>query len=157
MIRRLADPNTRADLLKRYTALHVPVDAALSDELGNIPHLAFEQRSRAHLLRRFAGPDPLPAFPHPHSRAEALGMLYVLEGSTLGGRLILRTLAAKGVSDPDLAFLDPYGSESGARWREFLAVLENETGGDAGRIGDAEKGAVRGFEHAEAVLCGEEP
>jgi hypothetical protein len=56
--------------------------------------LEFFDRSRAPFLANHVGKAPLPEFPLPASRAEALGMLYVLEGSTLGGHLILRTLAA---------------------------------------------------------------
>jgi heme oxygenase len=95
----------------------------------------------------------LPAFPSPANLAEALGMLYVLEGSTLGGHVILRTLRNAGVDCAPLAFLDPYGPDTGRRWRDFLIVLEQETGSEMRRDA-ACKGAVLAFEHALEVLCG---
>jgi len=153
VVERLADPALRPDLMRRYAALHIPADEALARHLSNLPGLDFPGRSRTPLLARFAGEDPPPAFPVPLTRAEALGMLYVLEGSTLGGRIILRALAGRGVDDPNLAFLDPYGAETGARWRGFLAVLSRETDDDEDRIAQACRGARSGFLHAERLLC----
>jgi heme oxygenase len=153
VIAQLSDPSRRATLIERYAALYLPSDDALMPWLKEIADLDHGSRSRTPLLARFAGEQVLPPFPVPLNEAEALGMLYVLEGSTLGGRFILRALAERGIEDPDLTFLDPYGAETGARWRAFLAVLARETEGDAARINYACLGAVRAFQHAECVLC----
>jgi heme oxygenase len=152
---RFSDPGQRLGFCARYAAFHIPADAALAPWLRELPDLELESRSRAPLLARFAGGQALPLFPAPASAAEALGMLYVLEGSTLGGRFIAGALAARGVTDPDLAFLDPYGDETGARWRAFLTVLAREIGDSEALIADACRGAVRAFDHAERILCGE--
>lgn len=154
-VAQLADPKRRPGLCVRYAALHIPADTILGPWLSDVPGLDLASRSRAPLLAKFAGGRALPAFPVPASRAEALGMLYVLEGSTLGGRFIAGALAARGVTDPDLAFLDPYGSATGARWRAFLTVLAREVGADERLVADACRGAVRAFDHAERVLCGD--
>ena len=153
VVERLADPAQRPDLMRRYAALHVPADEALGPYLSALPGLDFSGRSRTPLLARFVGDAPLPAFPLPISPAQALGMLYVLEGSTLGGRIILRMLASRGVQDPSLAFLDPYGAQTGARWRGFLAVLAREADDNEERIAQACDGARSGFLHAERLLC----
>lgn len=153
-VARFFDPQERARLIRRYAALHIPADAALGHHLAGIPDLDFGSRSRAVILARFTGNEPLPGFPAPAHWAEALGMLYVLEGSTLGGRFILRALAERGISDPNLAFLDPYGAETGTRWRGFLDVLAREVRDDSALIAQACRGAVRAFRHAERVLCG---
>jgi heme oxygenase len=154
VVTRLSDPRARPDMIRRYAAFHIPADAALGPYLGDIDGLDMLARRRTPLLADFAGEGALPDFPAPRSRAEALGMLYVLEGSTLGGRLILRMLAERGIADPDLAFLDPYGRDTGCRWRSFLSVLARETDDDEQRIAEAGKGALSGFDHAESVLCG---
>ena len=154
-VERLSDPDSRTELIGRYAALHLPADAALADELEPIAGLEFGSRCRTPMLRDLSGPGPLPMFPRPFSRAEALGMLYVLEGSTLGGRMILRELSRLGVSDRRLRFLDPYGGATGERWRSFLDVLDREVGSDPVRLDDVARGGVRGFRHAHAVLCGE--
>ena len=150
----LADPKRRPGLIGRYAALYLPADAALSPHLGDVEGLAFASRSRARFLAAFAGTAPLPPFPRPRSRAEALGLLYVLEGSSLGGRMVLRALADRGVEEPALAFLDPYGAATGALWRGFLTVLERDAGTQPGDSEAAADGALRGFAHAESLLCG---
>jgi heme oxygenase len=154
IIPRLSDPLSRPDMIRRYAAFHIPADAVLGAYLADVPDLEFRARSRAPLLAGFAGENALPAFPAPGCRAEALGMLYVLEGSTLGGRLILRALADGGIRDPALAFLDPYGAHTALRWRGFLSVLSRETGEDERPIRKACAGACSGFRHAERVLGG---
>ena len=154
VVARLAEPASRSDLIRRYAALHVPADDALAPELGAVADLSFAERSRAPWLARFLE-ETAPDFPRPANRAEGLGLFYVLEGSTLGGRIILRDLSSRGVTDPDLAFLDPYGDDTGSRWRSFLSVFAREVGDGQGSIADACRGAVRGFSHAERVLCGD--
>ena len=154
IITRLSDPAQRRGIIKRYAAFHIPADVALRPHLQELADLDFSTRSRAGQLASYIDYNSLPAFPMPQCQAEALGMLYVLEGSTLGGRLILRALAARGIVDPALEFLDPYGAATGARWRDFLTVLSRELSADSCLIEAACDGAVRGFLHAETILCG---
>jgi heme oxygenase len=55
----------------------------------------------------------------------ALGYCYVMEGSTLGGQILARHFrAVAGVDRRSLAFVSGYGAETGAMWKQFLAVLE---------------------------------
>jgi heme oxygenase len=54
--------------------------------------------------------------------AGAIGSLYVMEGSTLGGQVISRALRDAGGAE--LAYFNPYGRETGARWRAFAAWAE---------------------------------
>jgi heme oxygenase len=68
---------------------------------------------------------------------EALGRMYVLEGSTLGGTLIDRHLAGL----PQLAGIrvrvfSPYGSETGAMWAAFRRATRDRiaAGGDASAV-----------------------
>jgi heme oxygenase len=58
------------------------------------------------------------------STAEAVGGAYVLEGSTLGGRVISRHI--RGLFGPDVArtFLECYGSDTREKWQSFRAALE---------------------------------
>jgi heme oxygenase len=149
-VNRLADPAQRAGLLARYAAFHGPTEAALAPWLAQTPGLYFASRCRAPLLPDFTG---APEFPAPQSTGEALGVLYVLEGSTLGGRMIMRALADRGVDDLALTFLDPYGTDTGARWRSFLDVLIRYSGEDEGLIAEVCRGGVAGFRYAERVLC----
>lgn len=58
------------------------------------------------------------------SSAEAVGGAYVLEGSTLGGRVIFRHV--RGLFGPDVArtFLDCYGPDTREQWQSFRSALE---------------------------------
>jgi len=56
---------------------------------------------------------------------DALGYLYVLEGSTLGGQVLLRHLGPRlGLSPAQVAYLRTYDQAVGSMWKSFLAELE---------------------------------
>jgi heme oxygenase len=81
-----------------------------------------------------AASDRAPELPSVSGTDEALGRMYVLEGSTLGGVLIDRHLAGL----PELAGVtirafNPYGSETGAMWAAFRRATRARVadGGDA--------------------------
>lgn len=72
--------------------------------------------------------DSLPVcheLPAIDSSAACLGVLYVLEGATLGGQILRREIAARLDLDADngAAFLDIYGAATGRRWRDFMQLL----------------------------------
>ena len=56
----------------------------------------------------------------------ALGMLYVIEGSTLGLQKVRRDLSAAGSTGWPAAsrFVRGYGDSTAARWREFIRLVE---------------------------------
>ncbi|MGN7454595.1 biliverdin-producing heme oxygenase [Paenibacillus pasadenensis] len=64
--------------------------------------------------------------------ARKLGYLYVLEGSTLGGQIISRKLAASLGLDEErgLAYFRAYGDDTRSRWLEMRSIIEQ---GAAGR------------------------
>ena len=64
-------------------------------------------------------PD-LPSFPH------ALGALYVLEGSLLGGRIILRALEPRlgSIIEGATGFFTGHGAQAGPIWQAFRASLD---------------------------------
>jgi heme oxygenase len=61
------------------------------------------------------------------SSAACLGVLYVLEGATLGGQILRREISSRlGLeADNGAAFLDIYGAATGRRWRDFLEYLSS--------------------------------
>ncbi|WP_293676153.1 biliverdin-producing heme oxygenase [uncultured Phenylobacterium sp.] len=152
ILTQIADPIRRRALVERFFGLHAAAHRALEPWLAELPGLDFEGRLRA---RRFAsdlalvGGAPRGAgVIRVDGVGEALGLYYVLEGSTLGGRVIRRQVETAGGSMAGLSFLDPYGEAVGERWRSFLAILQSERDIDA-----MIRGAVAGFGHAEARLC----
>ncbi|MBD8080850.1 biliverdin-producing heme oxygenase [Chryseobacterium caseinilyticum] len=58
---------------------------------------------------------------------EALGMLYVIEGSTLGGNVIAKQLSkTEGFEDVTFNFFGCYKENTGAMWKNFKEVLDTE-------------------------------
>jgi heme oxygenase len=154
---RLSEVATRGPLIAGYHALHRETAATLRPHLRDMPDLAFSPHLRARQapgkteLAWHEKPPVNPVFPAIGTKAEALGALYVLEGSTLGGRTILRALRSRGVSTDGLDFLDPYGEKAGANWRTFLRVLERETAHSQTTMNECVSGAIRAF--ALAATC----
>jgi len=155
----LAEPARRAALMGRFWGFYAPVEEALAGALGPTPGLDYDARRKAPTLERDLAalgvyPRDLERFVAPFipDQAQALGFQYVLEGSTLGGRVIRKQAALRGLAGGGLAFFDVYGADTGARWRTFLDVLEAHCAGSAV---DAARGARRGFELIEAWLCRE--
>ena len=62
--------------------------------------------------------------PLPRRPTAALGSLYVLEGSTLGGKIISRALkGAPWLPEGGLGYFDPYGSKTGQMWQGFCDYI----------------------------------
>lgn len=55
----------------------------------------------------------------------ALGILYVVEGSSLGGRFILKNIETiKGLNEgKGVLYFTGYGNKTGSHWKSFLNVL----------------------------------
>lgn len=61
-----------------------------------------------------------------HTLPQALGTMYVTEGSTLGGMMMKKMWEEHPVigDRSSFAFLGCYGQQTGARWKSFTQVLE---------------------------------
>lgn len=120
-------------LLARFFTLHEPIEARLANA-ADWPALGFDfsARRKAALLRDDlralgASETDLAALPRAHdlpavaTLAEAIGCLYVLEGSTLGGQILSKHFqTALGLTpETGARFFHGYGAQTGARWREF--------------------------------------
>lgn len=155
---RIASPAGRRGLLEQFYVLHASVERAIAPWLADWPGLEFEARRRTTILQ-----DDLDALglPAPQRRiaveagsvGAALGLMYVLEGSTLGGRVIEREVKARGDDLLGLSFLHPYGDRSGERWRNFMALVD-EAAQTPAEVEAVLFGASAGFRHAETCLSG---
>ena len=127
--------STYRSLLERYLRALEPLER----DLGRFSwpsRLRFEERQKSPLIQAdlasLGAPDGAMRGPSRSqdpliygSRAEAFGCLYVLEGETLGGRLILRDVQTQLGLAPatGASFFAGYGAETGAMWSSFLAIL----------------------------------
>ncbi len=83
--------------------------------------------------------------------AFALGYMYVIEGSTLGGRMLLNHVkSVLGFDEHKGArFFAGYGADTGQLWKEFLRVLSGYavTNNCTGRIVAGARAAFTDIEH----------
>ncbi|WP_163783284.1 biliverdin-producing heme oxygenase [Myxococcus vastator] len=164
---RLMDADLTPTAYRRHLeALHgfyVPLEARLAGlGLEAIAGLSIHTRWKVPLLKedlRALGHDDaslerLPrcgALPSLAGVPEALGCLYVQEGATLGGQLILRHLRRHFDGVPslgDFSFFRAYGADVGPRWRAFGDAVNQASASAAGDTFDARvvKGAQDTFD-----------
>ena len=114
-----------------WTAAEAGLDAWALRFPADAETLAWSRRRRGHLfaddlhaLGAAVPGDGGPALPAVEDTGQALGRLYVLEGSTLGGAFISRHLATLDTLGPGvrLGAFSPYGPDTGAMWHAFRRV-----------------------------------
>lgn len=140
-----------ARLLARFHGFHSVWEPALAHALA--PDVEPSKRRRLALLEAdlsrlgVAPPYPPcePAQTLTRTAAHALGSFYVLEGSTLGGAHIARSLSNAAwpfASAP--AYFTPYGRETAEHWRAFKSYLMARAAcGDPGEIVDGARAAFK--------------
>jgi heme oxygenase len=131
-------------LLASYARLYRGLETALDQAIAHLPpHYDWSARRKlpwldqdlvalGHDATRLED-DPFTPLPPIDSRAAAIGVLYPLEGSTLGGVTIAKRLAR--VLDVEATsggrFFHGYGAETGTRWAETCALIETIAHDDA--------------------------
>ena len=148
----LLDPALTLERYRRWLhvlhGFHAPVERAICavpgwSALGLDPverrRLAWLETDLASLGEARAGAfGECAAVPVPRTLSEALGALYVLEGSTLGGRVIVRHLEATLGLGPlrGARFFAGHGERTGAMWAGCRHALERhaEGGGDVDAV-----------------------
>lgn len=141
-----------------WTAAEAGLDAWALRHPADARALTWSRRRRAALfaddLRALGAPRSaeLPHLPAVVTTEAALGRMYVLEGSTLGGTVIDRHLAAlPHLADVRLGAFSPYGTQTGAMWHAFRAVTRDQVA--AGANPDAVVAAARQTFAALAAWC----
>jgi heme oxygenase (biliverdin-IX-beta and delta-forming) len=137
-------PLTRAryaTVVSELRALYAPLERALFARLDadvpagwRLPAFVPSDRRKLPLLDRDLAalslgtpPDaPVAVLPAVATVPAALGALYVLEGATLGGRVIARRLADLGLAPATgAAYFAGYGDATGAMWRGYGAQVSD--------------------------------
>jgi heme oxygenase len=156
VIGRVLTPEGRREVVAGFHRLHAGLETGLARWLGEVDGLDFEGRRRGPLLEadlRALGVPVLLASGAPRAggRGEALGQLYVLEGSALGGAVIRKQVLKSGGDLAGLGFLNPYGDAVGARWRSLLSIIAREAAAGGG-VEPMITGAWAAFAFADACL-----
>ena len=129
--------------LEQFYGFYSPLEAALQTRC-NLPHecgggatlhlsMLLPRLNKTSLLRQDLSKlgvttDDLPhcnEFPPIHTQAEVLGCLYVMEGATLGGRLITQHVQATFGVMPATggSFFEGYGAGTGQMWQAMRQHL----------------------------------
>jgi heme oxygenase (biliverdin-IX-beta and delta-forming) len=123
-----------AQLVERFFGFWAPVEERLS-KLRSLrdPDLALQSRLKCYLLRDdllLLGRDPeavrqCEKLPQLDTLLQGLGCLYVMEGSTLGSRIIARRLkeTLQLGNRSGASFFNAYGGLTGSRWMEFKGFV----------------------------------
>ncbi len=125
--------------LRALSNAHHPAEWAIEIYLAGTPRVFdFAPRRKADLLERdladLGGDSQTPSAaesggraPTIDSRAALVGSLYVVEGSTLGGRVIARNVVRRlGLSgELGARFFHAYGDRVESRWREFVVFADS--------------------------------
>jgi heme oxygenase (biliverdin-IX-beta and delta-forming) len=129
------DATAYAALLCGFRSVHAPTERALARcarTAAVVPDWPERRRTGwldADLAALGVRPPHDAAVPRIATAGEALGTLYVLEGSTLGGAVIVRGLDAAFPR----RFLASYGARRGRMWRTFCGYLAGADVQDAER------------------------
>jgi heme oxygenase len=87
-----------------------------------------ERRNSSYIKRDIealgasVGEVPVAEVPAISNAVSALGALYVMEGSIMGGRIIIQMLEKLGVTE-GISFFSGYGQETGQKWGIFTKVI----------------------------------
>ncbi|MFJ4155633.1 biliverdin-producing heme oxygenase [Pseudomonas sp. NPDC089752] len=144
-------------LIQAYYGFHAPLEACLGGYQEPIraktPALTLDLQA---LQLTAADIDALPlcqALPVIDNEASALGVMYVLEGSTLGGQVLKRAMAERFGIDPanGTGFFDVYGALTGNYWRSFLDRLSQASTTPAAQAATVQA-AIETFESFEHWL-----
>lgn len=124
-----------ASILKMFYGYFQPVEALVKKHLTkDVLNDINERRNSLFILQDLKAidhsTDVLPIcddLPKINSCLEALGTMYVLEGSTLGGRMISKMLmknTSVAFDNSNLIFFNGYKEDTGKRWAYFLSVID---------------------------------
>jgi len=138
------DHATYQRIIEAYYGFHAPLQRRIEDFLGaasvdterqKIPALLKDLHAlglSAEQIQRLPLCTDLPPL---DSHAQLLGIMYVMEGATLGGQVLRRIIADRLQIGPDNGgeFLDVYGRHTGRLWKAFLQELADADQPDGGQ------------------------
>jgi heme oxygenase len=132
--RRLVDRHAYRWLLQKFYGFYHPLELKLArSPAAERGELALPERRKGRWLADdlaqlgVADLSQLPAcgdLPLLDTWPAAAGAMYVLEGSTLGGRHIATLLKGSAIPPTAQRFFHSYGADVGTKWRSFCSILD---------------------------------
>ncbi|SUJ10375.1 Heme oxygenase [Sphingobacterium spiritivorum] len=121
-----------ADLLKHFyvffSGIEQQIDHLLPESLKpyyavrrNASHIAQDIEALGGSLTEL----PSVVLPPLHNATQAIGALYVLEGSIMGGPYIVKMLQQRGI-ETGFNFFNGYGEQSHQNWAKFTGIINTE-------------------------------
>ena len=128
------DLDTYKRIIEAYYGFHVPLQQSMERFLApqtidparqKIPSLIKDLRALGLSETQIHALPLCTDLPAIDSIAQLLGVMYVMEGATLGGQVLRRIIADRLGVDADSGgeFLDVYGRDTGRLWKAFLKQL----------------------------------
>lgn len=126
-----------AAVLKAFYGYFFPLEERLLQHItpAELPDIAERRKAAAalHDLKRIGKSEAFVPLclqlPSIQNTAQAFGALYVLEGSTLGGKMIANMLLKNkllSVPGDAVTFFAGYREETGSRWKTFLEAFNRQ-------------------------------
>lgn len=131
-IKNIQNNNDYIELLELFYGYFKPIENLLDKHLGNneIPEYSNRRKSES-LIKDILAAGGAPSLktcnvlPAITNAKEAIGAMYVLEGSTLGGKIISKMImqCLSLSSDEAISFFTGYREDSDRMWSSFTAAL----------------------------------
>lgn len=127
-----------AAILKMFYGYFAPLEKLVDNYIGKHLLQDIDERRKASRLQNDLvalgvtnKPDICAELPTIQNSSHAFGALYVLEGSTLGGEIIVKMLKANPalqIQDAALSFFYGYGENNKLMWQRFQKALHQHIG-----------------------------
>jgi heme oxygenase (biliverdin-IX-beta and delta-forming) len=126
-----------ASLLKTYFGFYFPLQNIISEVINDADLADIDERKHASLILEdlHSIGQPITSLPICEdlptiiNKAQAFGCMYVMEGSTLGGRVICKWLQKNPfiqLKEENLQFFNGYKEQTGSKWKTFLDALNDQ-------------------------------
>lgn len=135
-IKSINSNDSYARLLQMFYSYYQPVEKAINSELDELDIRDLHERRKSAAIEEDMSvlgvkKEDVPAdfAPEIDSKFRALGALYVLEGSTLGGKVIAEIIAKNNpaFSHNTFHFFNAYGEKTMEKWKSFQQSIDNYT------------------------------
>lgn len=132
-IKNISSPGNYISLLWLMHGYHHPVEKLIAPYAGKIMQEPWTGRA-GNAVKDISffqpgltyHPQHCEVLPPVNTVADALGVLYVLEGSALGGQFITKMISRQlrmEDTNEGFSFFNPYGEQTMQRWQAFKTIL----------------------------------